>query len=50
MPPSRYRRRARRRLARAGPLPAGADTNRYWERMLAGEAESGEAAETEQSA
>ncbi len=34
---SRYRARARRRLARAGPLPTGADTNRYWERMQDGE-------------
>ncbi len=34
MPPSRYRRRARQQRARAGPLPAGAETHRYWERML----------------
>ncbi len=43
MPPSRYRRRARRRLARAGPVPAGTETNAYWERMLSGELENGEA-------
>ena len=37
MPPSQYRRKAKRRLGRAGPAPAGSDTNDYWERMLAGE-------------
>ncbi len=37
MPASEYRRQAKRRLERAGPLPEGADTDGYWRRMLAGE-------------
>lgn len=36
MPPSRYRRQARRRLAQAGPPPAGSDSPDYWHRMAAG--------------
>ncbi len=37
MPPAQYRRRASRILERAGPLPEGAQTNAYWEKLLAGE-------------
>ncbi len=43
MPPSRYRRRARRRLDRAGTLPEGANTSDYWRRMHAGELSGDEA-------
>ncbi len=45
MPASRYRTRARRRLARAGPLPTGAQTNQYWEHLLDGELADREARE-----
>ena len=45
MPASRYRRQARRRLARAGPLPAGSDSDAYWQRMQDGELSDGEARE-----
>ncbi|MCP3965835.1 MAG: AraC family transcriptional regulator, partial [Lentisphaerae bacterium] len=37
MAPSEYRRRAPALLERAGAPPDGAQTNAYWERMLAGE-------------
>ncbi len=43
MPPSRYRRRARQQRARAGPVPAGAETHRYWQRMLDGDLSDDEA-------
>ncbi len=45
MPPSRYRKRGRQRLDRAGPLPGGADTTDYWRRMHAGELSGDEARE-----
>ena len=41
----KWRRQAPRILARAGPLPAGADTDAYWRRVLAGELEDAEARE-----
>ncbi len=43
MAPSQYRRQAPRRLERAGPLPPGADTDQYWERVLDGELSEDEA-------
>ncbi len=45
MPASRYRRLAPKLRAQAGSLPAGADTNVYWERMLAGTLDPDEARE-----
>ncbi len=43
MQASEYRRRAPRILERGGPPPDGADTDEYWERMLAGELSDDEA-------
>ncbi len=43
MPASRYRRQAPRILERGGPPPAGAETEEYWQRMLAGELTGDEA-------
>ncbi len=43
MPASRYRRQAPRILERGGSPPPGAETEEYWERMLAGELSGEEA-------
>ncbi len=43
MSAAQYRRRAPRTLERGGRPPAGADTEEYWERMLAGELSEEEA-------
>ncbi len=45
MPPSQYRRQGRRLLEHAGPLPAGSETDAYWQRALAGELSEAEARE-----